>query len=243
MLNFALCDDNSSILERLAKMLETIFINNEIDANIAFKSTSGHELLSYLEHNQVNVLLLDIELKSDISGIELAEKVRAKNKSMYFIFTTGHLEYILPAFKVKTFDYLPKPITLERLEETILRLMDDIKQNPKKFIRLNNKNTIINQDSIYYIQKDGMKLVFHTENRLYEVYSSFNKIQPCLPDNFIRCHKSFIVNMNKILDIKSDNTVLFDNKNFCCIGPKYKNNFMEVFKNGNFTNYLDGTNN
>ena len=243
MLSFALCDDNNSVLERLAKMLETIFINNELDACVAFKSTSGHELLSYFEHNQVNVLLLDVELKSDISGLELAEKIRAKNKSMYFIFTTGHLEYILPAFKVKTFDYLPKPITLERLEETILRLMDDVKQNPKKFIRLNNKNTIINQDSIYYIQKDGMKLVFHTENRLYEVYSSFNKIQPCLPDNFVRCHKSFIVNMDKILDIKSDNTVLFDNKNSCCIGPKYKNNFMEVFKNGNFTNYLDGTNN
>ena len=58
-----------------------------------------------------------------------------------------------------------------------------------------------------------MKLIFHTKNRDYETYSSFNKIQPCLPDNFVRCHKSFIVNMDKILDIKSDNTVLFDNKN------------------------------
>ena len=73
MLSFALCDDNSSVLERLAKMLETIFINNELDACVAFKSTSGHELLSYLEQNQVNVLLLDVELKSDISGLELAE--------------------------------------------------------------------------------------------------------------------------------------------------------------------------
>ena len=242
MLNFALCDDNSSVLERLSKMLETIFINNELEATISFKSTSGHELISYLDNNSVNVLLLDIDLKSDISGLELAQKVRDKNKTIYIIFTTGHLEYILNAYKVKTFDYLPKPITLERLEETILRLVDDVKLNPKKFIRLNSKNTIINQDSIYYIQKDGMKLVFHTENRLYEVYSSFNKIQPCLPDNFVRCHKSFSVNIDKILDIKSDNTVLFDDKNCCFIGPKYKNNFMEVFKNGNFTNNLDSIN-
>lgn len=243
MLNFAICDDNANILDRLSKMLETIFMKNELDSIISFKSTSGHELLSYLDENHVNVLLLDIDLKSDITGLELAEKIRNKNKSIYFIFSTGHLEYMLTAYKVKTFDYLPKPITLERLEETILRLVADMKQDPKKFIRLDNKNTIINQDSIYYIQKDGMKLVFHTENRLYEIYSSFNKIQPCLPDNFVRCHKSFIANVDKVLDIHSDNTILFDNKNYCFIGPKYKNNFMEVFNHGNFTNYLDGTNN
>lgn len=243
MLNFALCDDNSNILDRLAKMLDTIFMKNELDASVVFKSTSGHELLSYIDKNAVNVLILDIDLKSDITGIELAQKVRDKNKNMYFIFTTGHLEYMLTAYKVKTFDYLPKPITLERLEDTVLRLSDDIKQNPKKFIRLNNKNTIINQDSIYYIQKDGMKLVFHTENRVYAVYSSFNKIQNRLPENFVRCHKSYIVNVNKVLNIKSDNTVLFNNNDCCFIGPKYKNNFMEVFKHGNFTNYLDGTNN
>lgn len=243
MLSFAICDDNSTIVERLSKMLETIFINHELDACIAFQTTSAHELLQYIDHHPVNVLLLDIDLKSDITGLELAQRVRSKNKSIYLIFSTGHLEYILNAFKVKTFDYLPKPVTIERLEETILRLVDDTLQNPKRYIRLNNRNTIINQDSIYYIQKNGMKLVFHTENRVYEVYSSFNKIQPCLPDNFVRCHKSFIVNVDKVLDIRSDNMVLFDNKNYCFIGPKYKNNFMEVFNHGNFTNCLDCTNN
>ena len=43
-----------------------------------------------------------------------------------------------------------------------------------------------------------MKLVFHTECNDYEVYSSFNKIQDYLPSNFVRCHKSYIANINKI---------------------------------------------
>ena len=241
MLNFAICDDNLEILDRLSKMLESIFIANNLDASLVFSTESPSELLKYLQNNAVNVLLLDIELKSNINGLELAELVRKTNKSVYIIFTTGHLEHILNAFKVKTFDYLPKPITQERLEETVLRLVDDISQAPKKFIRLDNKNTIINEDSINYIKRDGMKLVFYTENRSYEIYSSFNKIKSCLPDNFVRCHKSFIANINNISDVCADNTIVFNDNSSCFIGPKYKDKFMEVFNNGFFTEHLDSS--
>ncbi len=243
MLNFVLCEDNPNVLDKLAKMLDAIFIKNKIDAEIGLKTISANEVLTYLSHHTANVLFLDIELQSDTSGLELAQKIRETNKSAYIVFFTGHLEYMLIAYQVKTFDFLPKPVTIERLEKTVLRLFSDIKQNPKKYIRIDNKNTIINQDSIYYIRKDGMKLVFQTENRSYEVYSSFNKIQSCLPENFVRCHKSYIANVDKITDIKGSNVILFDNHRSCCIGPKYKNNFLEVFNHGTFPEYLDGTNN
>ena len=233
MLNFALCDENINILDRLDKMLESIFINHNIDANITLKTTNANELLEFMNHSVINVLILDIELNSSLSGIELAKEIRKKNKSIYIIFSTGHLEYALLAYKVKTFDYLPKPLTVERLTDTILRLVNDAQNSPKKYIRLGNKNTMINQDSIYYIQKNGMKLVFHTDCKNYEVYSSFNKIQDCLPSNFVRCHKSYIANVNKIKDVKSSNTILFDKEIYCCIGPKYKNNFLEVLNHGN----------
>ncbi len=233
MLNFAICDDNINILDRLDKMLESIFISHNIDANVVLKTTSSKDLLEFMENTVINVLILDIELNSEISGIELAKKIREKNKSIYIIFSTGHLEYALLAYKVKTFDYLPKPLTIERLTDTILRLVNDAQNSPKKYIKLGNKSIMINQDSIYYIQKNGMKLVFHTECNDYEVYSSFNKIQDYLPSNFVRCHKSYIANINKIKDIKSSNTILFDQKNACYIGPKYKNNFLEVLNYGN----------
>ena len=183
-------------------------------------------------NNDVNVLLLDIELKSKLTGIEIANIIRKKNKNIYLIFTTGHLEYGLIAYQCKTFDYLSKPITLERLEGTILRLFEDLSSKPKKFLKLDNKNTVINLDSVQYIQKDGMKLTFYTNNREYQVYSSFNKISNLLPNNFIRCHKSYIINIDKITNIQTNaNIVLFEHGK-CFIGPKYKNNLMEVFENG-----------
>ena len=244
MLNFVICDDYSAVLNRLAKMLESIFINNDIDAQIGLKASTAPEVIKYVENNKVDVLILDINLKSDINGCDIADIVRKKNKDVYIIFTTGHLEYALMAYKYKTFDYLPKPIIEERLEETILRLMDDIKHTPSKFIRLNNNKTIINQDEINYIKKDGMKLVFCTDTRTYETYSSFNKIQDCLPENFIRCHKSYIVNVKNISDINSNkNTILFAPNESCSIGAKYKNEIMEVLKNGNISNNMDSINN
>lgn len=244
MLNFVICDDNIIILNKLSKMLESIFINNDIDAKIGLKAFIASDVINYVENNKVDVLILDINLKSEITGCDIANMVRKKNKDVYIIFTTGHLEYALLAYKYKTFDYLPKPIINEKLEETILRLIDDIKSTPSKFIKLNNNKTIIKQNEINYIKKNGMKLVFCTNSRSYEIYSSFNKIQSCLPDNFIRCHKSFIVNIENISDINpKKNTILFSPNHVCSIGAKYKNKFLEVFKNGNFTNDMDKTNN
>ena len=232
MLNFILCDDNSAILSNICKMLESIFIKHNIDAEISLKATNAEAVISFLSGNFANVLIADIELKSDMSGLELAKKIRETNKDMYIIFTTGHLEYIMMAYKVKTFDFLAKPITMERFEDTILRLLNDMETTSKKYIKIGNKNTFISQDEIKYIQKDGMKLVFHTDNKKYETYSSFNKIESCLPENFVRCHKSYIANINKISDIKiNENVIFFNDNNSCNLGPKYKDKVMEVMKN------------
>lgn len=243
ILRFVLCDDNKIILDRLSKILECIFLKNDIDAKISFSSTSPDETINYINNNSVDVLILDINLKSNISGCDIADIVRKKNKNVYIIFLTGHLEYALLAYKYKTFDYLSKPICYERLEETILRLLEDVKNIYTKFIKLNT-NVVIKQDDINYIKKDGMKLVFCTESQHnYEIYSSFTKIQNCLPDNFVRCHKSYIVNVNNVLEYdKHNNIVIFDHNSSCSIGAKYKNNLLEVFAHGNFTNNLECVN-
>lgn len=239
MLRFVLCDDNAQVLSRLAKILEKIFFKNSIDAQLVLQATTPDEVLTYINNNPVDVLFLDINLKSTVSGCDVADIVRRKNKNIYIIFLTGHLEYALLAYKYKTFDYLPKPVTDERLEETVLRLIDDTKDANSKFIKLNN-NTFIKEDEINYIKKDGMKLVFCTPSHNYETYSSFSKIQNCLPDNFVRCHKSYIVNVNNVKNFNSaNNMVVFETESVCSVGAKYKNEFLEVFKNGNITNNLD----
>ena len=243
MLNFVLCDDNLVIVNKLKEMLEFLFVKHDIEAKVTFTSDNSIDVLDFIANNHVDVIILDINLNSNISGLELAKRVRKNNKGVYIIFSTGHLEYSLIAYSVKTFDYLPKPITIERLEVTLLRLLEDVKFSNKKFIYIDNK-TIINYSEINYIKKDGMKLVFCTDSHKYETYNSFSKIQRILPDNFIRCHKSYIANADNISNINTNkNIILFKNDLSCEIGPKYKNNLMEVFKNANFSNNMDSVNN
>ena len=232
MLNFVVCDDNLKILNKFTKMLDSIFIKYGYDASVAFQSTDANSILTFVNSNKTDVLILDINLKSNITGLQLAEKVRETNKNCYIIFTTGHLEYAIVAYKLKTFDYLPKPITYERLEDTIIRLFEDVNGQPKRYIKIDNKNTLIDENEINYIKRDGMKLVFSTDNKDYESYTSLNKIQENLPNNFIRCHKSYVVNVNKIVNVEPiSNTLFFANKSTCDIGPKYKSTLMEVIKN------------
>ena len=232
MLNFALCDDNKQTIQKLSDLLESIFIKHNFDAAVSFSCTKPEEILEYSKLNDVNVFILDIDLKNRITGIDVANQIRELNKDVYFIFITAHYEYIMLAYKCKTFDYITKPISKDKVEETVLRLMDDINNisNKNTFLRLNNKNTIINKDSINFIKRDGMKLVFYTDTRNYEVYSSFKKIEDDLPSNFVRCHKSYIANIDKISDVRmADNTIAFSSMDeLCYIGPKYKKTLMKI---------------
>ena len=236
MLNFVICDDNVNLLDRLEKLLETIFTKNNYDASVVFKSDNADEILNYIDNNVADVLMLDINLKSNKSGLELAEEIRKRKKNSYIIFTTGHLEYAMVAYKYKTFDYLPKPITYDRLEDTINRLFEDANELSKNYLKIDNKNTIIDEAEIQYIKRDGMKLVFHTSSHDYDTYSSFNKFQEKLPETYVRCHKSYIANINQIKDVEPVSGIItFADGHTCDIGPKYKRDFMEVLKNhGNF---------
>ena len=151
MLNFVICDDNVNILDRLEKMLENIFSNHSFDASVTFKSDNSDEILDYVCANEVDVIILDINLKCNKSGIDLAKEIRKKNKNSYIIFMTAHLEYAMIAYKVKTFDYIAKPINYDRLEETIIRLFEDVTNAPKTYIKIDSKNTLVDESEVQYI--------------------------------------------------------------------------------------------
>ena len=234
MINFALCDDNMQILQKLKNSLESIFIEYDLDGCVKFATSKINDLVSFINSNTIEVLFLDIDLNSDYNGIELAKKIRKKNKFIYIIFITAHFEYIFSAYECKTFDFIQKPFSKSRLESTVLRLFDDINSNTAQFIKLNNKYKLINQNLVNYIQKDGMKTIYYMNSGSIETYGSFKNIMNSLPANFIRCHKSFIANMDNISNIDFRcNTIYFKNSQLsqCYIGPKYKKKFMEVLKN------------
>lgn len=88
MLNFVICDDNLNILDRLEKMLENVFTKNNYEATVTFKSGNSEDILEHIANNRVDAIFLDINLKSNRTGLQLAEEIRKMNKNLYIIFTT-----------------------------------------------------------------------------------------------------------------------------------------------------------
>lgn len=232
MLNFIVCDDNSHMLDRLCMLFEKAFLKNDFDAKIILKTTHCEDVISYISaKNKVNVVVLDIDFNnSKMNGLEVANEIRKVNKDCYIIFTTSHFEYVMEAYKFKTFDYLIKTaINVDLLSKTLTRLFDDVYNTSNKFFKIDNKGTFIDLNDVQFIEKRGVKLIYHTFYDIYETYNSFTKIQDRLPNNFVRCHKSFIANVNNITKVSLlDNTITFKNSSVCYIGPKYKNYFVEV---------------
>lgn len=233
MINFIICDDETYMLDKLSLLFEKAFIKNDFDAKIVLKTTNYNDIFKFMSSHLVNVVILDIEFHGqDITGLDIAKKIRKINKDCYLIFTTSHFEYVMQAYQFKTFDYLIKnAITVDSLSNTLNRLFDDMSNSNNSFFKIDNKGTFIDLNDIQFIEKNGMKLIFHASHKNYEAYNSFSKIQNKLPNTFVRCHKSFIANMKNINYISfSENTITFKNENFCYIGPKYKNSFMEMIK-------------
>lgn len=231
MLNFIICDDDIHMINKLSLLFEKAFIKNDLEAKIVLKTQNYKDVLSFMSSNIVNVVVLDIEFKnSKLNGLDIANEIRKINKDCYIIFITSHFEYLMKAYDYKTFAYLFKnSLSVDTLSDTLTRLFDDISGCSRKFLKIDNKGTFIDLNDIQFIEKSGMKLIYHTLHGCFDTYNSFSKIENNLPKNFVRCHKSFIANINNIVNISlSDNSVKFKNGDVCYIGPKYKNCFMEM---------------
>lgn len=234
MINFVICDDEINMLNKMCFLFEKSFIKNDYDAKIVLKTTNYNNLLAFVQNNKVDVIVLDIEFKnSPNNGLDIAKEIRKVNKNCYLIFATSHFEYILQAYQLKTFDYLIKnAVTLDSISNTLSRLFDDIENNNSLFFRIDNKGSFIDLNDVQFIEKVGVKLIYHTSQNSYETYNSFTKIENKLPNNFVRCHKSYIANLNNIIHVSfSEGIILFKNNSSCYIGPKYKNILMEMIDN------------
>ena len=219
------------MINKLSFLFEKAFIKNDFQAKIVLKTQNYKDILSFMSSNIVNVVVLDIEFKnSKMNGLDVASEIRKINKDCYIIFITSHFEYLMEAYDYKTFAYLFKnSLSVDTLSDTLTRLFDDISGNSRKFLKIDNKGTFVDLNDIQFIEKNGMKLIYHTLHGCFDTYNSFAKIENNLPNNFVRCHKSFIANISNIVNISlSDNSIVFKNGDVCYIGPKYKNCFMEM---------------
>ena len=169
-----------------------------------------------------DVIFLDIEIKGT-SGLECAKIVSDLNPKTKIIFATAHAEYRSEAFEVYAFDYLVKPFNVERVNQTLERVktlslkdesfegasggMDQIVKYEKGLAKLLVKGkesmSFIDIKEIILVQRENSSTVIYTKHNDFTTSASLGDIEAKLdPDQFIRSHKSYIINLSQITKIE-----------------------------------------
>lgn len=214
--------------------------------DIVATCTNPLEAITLLNKHKVDLVFLDIEMPN-LSGIDLVKSIENLPQ---FIFTTAYPQYALDGFNLNATDYLVKPIPFHRFIKAVSRAKEKYElehlqsasgipvtlgtlpkpENDFIFVKSEYENIKIKTDTITYIQglKDYIKIHVADTNKAIITLSSFKDMLEKLPQNnqFMRVHKSFIVNINAIKALQKTKIVLHDDMRIP-IGETFKKEVLE----------------
>ena len=216
MLRIGMCDDDLEGVKRTGKFLDAEIINQNLDAEITIISDNQKEIFDKIYKKEIDILFLDVDFKSNgKNGIDFAKDLREVNKDFYLIFLTAHQRYMHVSFIVKVFDYLVKPINKNILEDLVLRIKEEFTYDKNIFLHLNKWESVRTND-ILYIEKCGNKSIVVTNSSKYSTLKTLETLLNELPIFFRKCHRSYIVNENKILRLDKKNGYVYFSKDIFC---------------------------
>lgn len=164
------------------------------------------DAIAFLEENPVELIFLDIHLAS-VSGIEFLERTKFRGE---VIITTAYPDYALKGFELHVSDYLMKPFSFERFEESVKRVLQRSKNFPQDpcsyiFVKTEYRLEKIDLDEILYIEGMRDYRRIHTSSKRIMTLQTFKDFEKQLSGSFIcRVHKSYMVSMPKIESIERD---------------------------------------
>ena len=214
-------------------VLET-YLNQIEGMEIVAKCNNPLDAITIFNKHQVDLVFLDIEMPN-VTGLDLVKTVE---NIPQFIFTTAYPQYALEGFELNATDYLVKPIPFQRFLKAVSRAKEKYElekstrtqsntsseenNNDFIFIKSEYENIKVNLQDIEYIEglKDYIKIHFKEQAKTLLTLSSFKAILEKLPSNFIRTHRSYIINIDCIRAIQKTNVVINDIR--IPIGETYK---------------------
>lgn len=195
---------------------ELIYLLNKYDSNLVI--AEAHDIptaLAILLRETFDVVLLDIHLRDD-SGLQLAEYINKMPKPPLLIFATAYDQYAIQAFEQDARDYLLKPYEFDRLKQAMDRvkgalststIIESVTSGPlfkqQYPLTVEDRIYLVSADDILLIEAMQGKLIIQTPDKNYEIDGSLQQWQDKLPSSqFVRVHRSYIVNINAIKTIE-----------------------------------------
>lgn len=222
-----ICEDNKVQRKSIVEIIENTILREDLNMEIELETGSVQDVLEHLNEapNLVRIYFLDVDLGDGLNGIELGEKIRQKDPTGYIVFITSHsdMSRLTFEYKVEALDYILKDeinILKKRISSCIIEAYSRHSSNKNEIYSIKVGERMINlrYEDILFFETSVIKhkIKVHELNRQIEFYGSLNDLENELDERFIRCHKSFIVNVNNIKEIdKKERIIHMKNGEVC----------------------------
>ena len=218
-------DDEPLALQQIAA-----YINKVPYLELAAQCQSALEARQFLSDDRVDAIFCDINMP-DLNGMDFVKSLTAPP---LVVFTTAYSEYASEGFKVNAVDYLLKPFGMQEFMRAANRLQERLsipasapaETDDTLFLKTDYRIVKVNIPDIRYVEamSEYLKVWIEGEAKPIITLLSMKKMEERLPDNFMRVHRSYIINLDKIQEVNK-NRVIMDADTYLPIGDLYKEAF------------------
>ncbi len=198
MIKIAVCDDEQASRQDVSAKLKGQLANEEY---LIYEFSSGEQLINSVKYKGefFHIIFLDIQM-GELNGIETAKRVMEINEDAHFVFVSSYKEYVFEAFDVNAINFLLKPASKEKLEQTVAKILQRIGDS-KNYILIEEESKItkVFLHNIQYCEALNHKVFICDKENIYRYKKKLDSLEKELTDNFFRCHRSYIVNLNFVL--------------------------------------------
>lgn len=224
-MKIAVCEDQAVQINLLNNQIENWAKEKEVNISIDNFTTAESFLFKWSDYEKYDIIFLDIKMRK-MSGIELSNIIREKNKIVDIVFVTGFFKYALHGYRVGAMQYLMKPINTQDLHLCLDKTLDRINDKcESSIIILETTKQVIKLDynKIYYCIMFSPYIDIHTNSEKITLRKKISDLEKVLPDKyFVRCHRSYIVNVKYIKSITKNNVLLENELKIPISRGKYK---------------------
>lgn len=214
MIRVCIVEDEPGIRKLLRMIVE-----KQEGFTVAYESGDFASAISDFMKYNPEVVFMDIDLNGE-SGLECAKVMTELNPKLKVIFATAHSEYMANAFEIYAFDYLVKPFNVDRVIKTLSRIRQ--KAEEENFSKIEKASVILTERSgnklmikgkeqvifidkkdIIFIERSDSSTKIITAEEVYKTSASLGALEEKLdPREFMRCHKSYMINVSQISKIE-----------------------------------------
>ncbi len=226
-------DDEPLALQQIAA-----YIGKVSFLELAAQCQSAVEARQFLESDTVDAIFCDINMP-DLNGMDFVKSLTAPP---LIVFTTAYAEYAVEGFKVAAVDYLLKPFGLQDFQRAANRLKERLESNTPStsdtvvsgsaadnntlFLKTEYRIVKVSISDIRYVEAMSEYLKVHLKSQPKPIVTllSMKKMEERLPANFMRIHRSYIINLDAIQEVNK-NRVIMDAETYLPVGDNYKETF------------------